>query len=976
MSAHLHLDSSSRPARVLHAESRRGDDGSPAADLEDVEVRSIGSIMANVRRRAQSTAKARTAKGASSSSDDDGSDGEGDDDPSSDEETSDRSSSSEEAGARRSDTRFSTRITGTSWITGKLGGGRGRPIVLPFRVAVTVPVAVAIFLSCIGVGTALTLMFMFANGKVVTSYKDSVNIQRKLMNRLGGNANELAFKNVLSTIDRFVFQNVVEPPDRALDSLWGSMRLFNTEFGISTKIPRFKEVFWYSAWVELMDQWEDRQQWGPSYFTTAVSLYIATPDEMLVGASITHYGKYDQLLYYAPPVPMGQKNKSTTMSVYPANNETGKPVTEAGQPKKIDERTFIPTTRPYYEIQERVKATELEPRTVWSKLYDFVIPVEQKGTPRKFGLSQTRPVAYCGNYDCFEGVIVADILLETINVACNRTWTDVRSLLARPAYNFTITESDSAVFIVNRKSTFYPDQEGILIGASHTGDFVRDQNATFANRSSSPIIADIATAIFSRYGSWRSVPGEEDSPLAFVFSRTPGVDCNFTTPRNRDTCMQVATRVFELDRDVEWLIVVGLPAPAFTEELAKSREKIDDRVKEQEDVSARTLHRVVILCSTVGISMTLASVVLGLRIARTVSEPLKQLGKRMHRLETLDTSTHATMHRRSTLAVREVQEVHEGFSRLTRSIKGFARFVPETVVRNIVSGDSRKRGLHVDSKIVTIMFSDVKDFTTIAESLDPQDLILTLYMYLTAMTRIVERFEGVVSEILGDGLLVFWNTPEDVEFHSGKACAAALAQQQALASLNEKLIGLQLPPLAIRIGLHTGRVLAGNIGSETKMKFGCIGDPINLASRLEGLAKYYGVSALCSGATRANLPRGHFALRKLDLVQVKGKREPVEVHELIGRILHADASASPDTAYFNQAPLLVALPERCRRAQMYEQALDAFQQARLGDAAVLAEALLRESPDDVAAQRLLERALRPPSPQDAPFSPVLQMTNK
>jgi len=142
----------------------------------------------------------------------------------------------------------------------------------------------------------------------------------------------------------------------------------------------------------------------------------------------------------------------------------------------------------------------------------------------------------------------------------------------------------------------------------------------------------------------------------------------------------------------------------------------------------------------------------------------------------------------------------------------------------------------------------------------------------------------VVAEILGDGLLVFWNTPGDVYQHAARACEAALAQQEALVLLNAELRALGMPQLAIRIGLHTGPVLSGNIGSHKKMKFGCMGDAVNIASRLEGLCKFYGISVICSAATHAGLPPDSGIIcRRLDLVQLKGKREPTSIYEVMAR---------------------------------------------------------------------------------------------
>lgn len=243
--------------------------------------------------------------------------------------------------------------------------------------------------------------------------------------------------------------------------------------------------------------------------------------------------------------------------------------------------------------------------------------------------------------------------------------------------------------------------------------------------------------------------------------------------------------------------------------------------------------------------------------------------------------------------IEDVRRMQAAYSRLWQSVEIFQRYLPESVMRGIVRGDDRASRLHVSRREVTIMFSDLQDFTAIAESLRQEDLLFVLTRYLSIISRIVEAYEGVVAEILGDGVLAYWNTPDTVAHHAAKACAAALAQLRVLGPLNEELSSLGLPSLAVRIGLHTGIVLTGNIGSESKMKFGCMGDPVNLASRLEGLCKVYGVSLICSGDTY-NALIGGFCCRKLDLVKVKGKTEPTAIYEVIGLDAAAVSKSSLD----------------------------------------------------------------------------------
>jgi adenylate cyclase len=410
-----------------------------------------------------------------------------------------------------------------------------------------------------------------------------------------------------------------------------------------------------------------------------------------------------------------------------------------------------------------------------------------------------------------------------------------------------------------------------------------------------------------------------------------------------------------IDDQARWLVVIALPSEAFFKIYNYQAMETTDRIDASESNVDSNLNTTNVACI---VSVTIA-VIFAFLVASVISclvlRPLTRLGVMMERLSILDfakgSPEYEKLQSRGVRGrIREVNVLREGFCRLSKSIETFARFVPEAVVRELISPDETKRQrarqLHVAKRTVTIMFSDVKDFTTISESLPQKQLVFLLTLYLTVMTRIIESFEGVVGEVLGDGLLCFWNTPDRVEDHAVKACMAALAQQQALVPLNAELERRNLPQLQIRIGLHTGEVLTGNIGSEQKMKFGCMGDPVNLASRLEELCKVYGCGIMISGTTHESLHEElGFVTRRLDLIEVKGKEEPTCIHELIGR-----TSPFPDWG-LEPVPAPVI-----SQAQLYEEALDAYQKANFDEALQIVEILQRQRPADLATTKLLERA--------------------
>ncbi|MBU6234857.1 MAG: adenylate/guanylate cyclase domain-containing protein [Alphaproteobacteria bacterium] len=189
-------------------------------------------------------------------------------------------------------------------------------------------------------------------------------------------------------------------------------------------------------------------------------------------------------------------------------------------------------------------------------------------------------------------------------------------------------------------------------------------------------------------------------------------------------------------------------------------------------------------------------------------------------------------------------------------------------------------------KPLTIMFTDIRNFTTIAEGMTPEVLINTMNDFLTPMSDEVMRARGTIDKYMGDAMMAFWNAPLDVENHEKLAVRAALGMRDVLAPVNESIKakavaeGRQYHPLNCGIGINTGPVAVGNMGSRQRFAYSVLGDAVNLASRLEGQTKTYGLNILI-GETTANNAR-EFGLMEIDLIKVKGKTEPVRIYTVLG----------------------------------------------------------------------------------------------
>ncbi|WKZ29633.1 MAG: adenylate/guanylate cyclase domain-containing protein [Patescibacteria group bacterium] len=292
------------------------------------------------------------------------------------------------------------------------------------------------------------------------------------------------------------------------------------------------------------------------------------------------------------------------------------------------------------------------------------------------------------------------------------------------------------------------------------------------------------------------------------------------------------------------------------------------------------------------------------------------------------------------LCVRYVSE--RGERRRMRD--AFGRYLAPQVIRRIETGEV-PLALGGERREATILFSDIRGFTTLSERLSPEELVALLNEYLTAMTTVILDHEGVVDKYIGDAIMAFWNAPAAQEDHAVRAARTALGMRDRLETLRASWKERALPDVRVGIGLNCGDVVIGNMGSEQRFDYTAIGDEVNLSSRLESLTKYYGVTILISEAVRRKLGEDFFC-RRLDLVTVKGKEKPVAVYELMGETARVDDKTRELAARFDAA--LVSYV-----ARRWDEAEAAFQD-------------LSERFDDHASRLYVERCrvfrAEPPAP--------------
>ncbi len=287
--------------------------------------------------------------------------------------------------------------------------------------------------------------------------------------------------------------------------------------------------------------------------------------------------------------------------------------------------------------------------------------------------------------------------------------------------------------------------------------------------------------------------------------------------------------------------------------------------------------------------------------------------------------------------------------------KTFESYVAPAVVQEMLKHPEQLR-LGGERREITLLFSDIRGFTTMSENLDPEALVALLHDFLNPMSNIIINQGGTIDKYMGDAIMAEFGAPLLQADHPRLACRAALEMAASLAALNQEWAAQGRPPLRIGVGINTGPVAVGNMGSDRLFDYTAIGDNVNLASRLEGLNKYYGTSLIISQSTAEAVQDG-FVLRDLDQVRVKGKARAARIYELLG-----ESEGDPELA---------------RHLEIYHQALALYREGRFAESLTLFNQALELRPKDVPCLRyvnLARKYLETPPASD--WEPVTVMDGK
>jgi len=295
-----------------------------------------------------------------------------------------------------------------------------------------------------------------------------------------------------------------------------------------------------------------------------------------------------------------------------------------------------------------------------------------------------------------------------------------------------------------------------------------------------------------------------------------------------------------------------------------------------EDMLLGDLHRAVLWGLGLAVTFLAVALFMSLKLSKLVTAPVENLSHIARRIGLLELDNLP----REPSRVLEIQHLDQALDDSARSLKAFSKFVPVDIINQLID-EGHALGPSGSPRRVTVMFTDVEGFTSISESLDPDVLVGMLTEYFNLATGVFARHGGVVDKFIGDGIMVLWGAPSDLRDAEYKACLAALELHVEMDELNRKWVEQGLPEFRTRVGIHTGTVIAGVLGSNDRLSYTAFGDAINVASRIEGINKQLGTLALMSETTFAGLGGRLHTRRIEEQVELRGRQTRMVLYELV-----------------------------------------------------------------------------------------------
>ena len=277
-----------------------------------------------------------------------------------------------------------------------------------------------------------------------------------------------------------------------------------------------------------------------------------------------------------------------------------------------------------------------------------------------------------------------------------------------------------------------------------------------------------------------------------------------------------------------------------------------------------------------GLLLIFTQILLIYLFARKISTPLEIITNSIQNL--IDFKNPET--RQLQTNIYELSSLSSAVKKLSTTITAFTSYIPRDLVNDLLS-TGKPIEIGGESRYLTILFTDLKDFSSLSESTPSRELLRRVSSYLEVMTQAIKEESGTVDKFIGDAVMAFWGAPLLDHHHAYHACVAAIKAQKRMEQLNATLISEGKPPLYVRIGIHSDAVLVGNIGSVERLSYTVMGDGVNIASRLEGVNKEYGTQ-ICGSHSLFKEAGERLWMRPIDQITVKGRKSDLIIYEILG----------------------------------------------------------------------------------------------